>query len=721
MSEKLSRRDFIKLAGTGIAVTSAITGCGPASRYTTREPYTKMPEYNYNGKSTYYATTCRECPAGCGIVVRTMQGRAIKVEGNPIHPVNLGKTCARGQASLHGLYNPDRIQEPGTRTRGDSALTAIDWEAAIQIVSDALTSDPNSLVFLSGLANDHVYDLAVELCASIGAPRPIRYSAFELFESQATLRQATKSVFGSTNPLYFDLANSDVTYSFGAGFLETWQNPVANTRGFSKFRRGSDKRGYLVVFEPRMSQTAMKADEWIPVAPGTEGLVASAIGKLVAEAKLGSAPAAFKSVNIDEASTLSGVSMETLERLATIFANAQAPLAIPPATASGAPNGLGSVISTLNLNVLVNNLGKPGGLYLSPDAAIPAMDSSATYKDLQDLVDKINAGKVKTLFVHGLNPVFEFPASLGFEASLANVETIVSFSTYADETSSIADVVLPDHSALESFGYQRVKTNTLVPILSGAQPVVAPFYNTMSTVDLLLAAGAKAGGKAILPYKDEVEFIQAKIEPLMEAADGYFNGADLPTYWASFQQFGGWWQNSNSSTAPVSAGSLDVAPQISTELSIGEGELFLHTYLSPILAEAGANKPWLQEVPDPATTVMWNTWLEINPKTAEEMNLANDEVVKVITEAGEIEVSVLVYKAIRPDVVAIPFGQGHKNYGRYASNRGANPADLFGSTVNEAGDLVYSSQKVKIEKTGKKYPLSRMEGYTKLERDLGEH
>jgi molybdopterin-containing oxidoreductase family iron-sulfur binding subunit len=207
----------------------------------------------------------------------------------------------------------------------------------------------------------------------------------------------------------------------------------------------------------------------------------------------------------------------------------------------------------------------------------------------------------------------------------------------------------------------------------------------------------------------------------MEAADGYFNGADLPTFWASFQQFGGWWQNSNNPSAPVSAGSLDVAPQISTELSIGEGELFLHTYLSPILAEAGANKPWLQEVPDPATTVMWNTWLEINPKTAEEMNLANDEVVKVITEAGEIEVSVLVYKAIRPDVVAIPFGQGHKNYGRYASNRGANPADLFGTTVNEADDLVYSSQKVKIEKTGKKYPLSRMEGYTKLERDLGEH
>ena len=112
MSEKISRRDFLKVAGVGAATLTVLTGCGPASRYVVREPYTKMPEYSYNGLSTYYASTCRECPAGCGIVVRTMQGRALKIEGNPNNPVNLGKTCSRGQAALQGLYNPDRIQHP---------------------------------------------------------------------------------------------------------------------------------------------------------------------------------------------------------------------------------------------------------------------------------------------------------------------------------------------------------------------------------------------------------------------------------------------------------------------------------------------------------------------------------------------------------------------------------------------------------------------------------
>src|SRR5574342_238937 len=112
MSEKISRRDFLKLASVGAATTAVLTGCGPASRYVKREPYSKMPEYTYNGLSTYYATPCRECAAGCGLIVRTMQGRALKVEGNPNHPVNRGKTCARGQTTLQGLYNPHRVLGP---------------------------------------------------------------------------------------------------------------------------------------------------------------------------------------------------------------------------------------------------------------------------------------------------------------------------------------------------------------------------------------------------------------------------------------------------------------------------------------------------------------------------------------------------------------------------------------------------------------------------------
>ena len=153
MSEKISRRDFLKLASVGAATTAVLTGCGPASRYVNREPYSKMPEYTYNGLSTYYATTCRECAAGCGIIVRTMQGRAMKVEGNPNHPVNRGKTCSRGQTTLQGLYNPHRVTGPIKHKRGEALYDAdfentpanVSWEDAIQVVADALKDSAGML------------------------------------------------------------------------------------------------------------------------------------------------------------------------------------------------------------------------------------------------------------------------------------------------------------------------------------------------------------------------------------------------------------------------------------------------------------------------------------------------------------------------------------------------------------------------------------------------
>lgn len=111
MSDRISRRDFLKISGVGAAISAVVTGCGPVSRYIVRQPYAHMPEYNQTGLSTYYASACRECPAGCGIIVRTKEGRALTIEGNPQHPVNHGKLCARGITVQQGLYNPDRFRD----------------------------------------------------------------------------------------------------------------------------------------------------------------------------------------------------------------------------------------------------------------------------------------------------------------------------------------------------------------------------------------------------------------------------------------------------------------------------------------------------------------------------------------------------------------------------------------------------------------------------------
>ncbi len=716
MTPTISRRDFIKTTGIAVAATAVLTGCGPASRYVVREPYTRMPEYTYNGQSTYYASTCRECPAGCGIVVRTEQGRALKVEGNPNHPVNLGKTCSRGQASLQGLYNPDRIQDPTKQEgRGSQNFTPLTWDEAVSVVQGAMVNNkPEELAFLLGMVPDHLSDLVNQLCAALGAPPPIRFGAHEIFDTRLTLVKASQQLFSKAAVPYFDLANADVTFSFGANFLETYLSPMAYSRGFAHMRRGkTGRRGYLVQFEPRLSQTAATADEWIPVTPGTEGLVALAIGQLVAQQRGGAIPNAFLGIDLATVVTASGISEADLQRLAGIFAEASNPLAIPGNGALGQSNGLETTQAVLALNALVGNLGNPGGLFFSPAAPIypelPMLPNSLI--DLNDLVSRMQDGRVKVLFVHGVNPLFELPAALGFAPALAKVPLVISFASFPDETSLQADYIFPDHTPLESWGYQKVFTGSDYSTVSGSQPVVSPLYNTKATSDVLLAIVQAIGGNlaSALPYTDEVDFLQQSLTPLV-TQNGIYNAPEIKTFMALFQQYGGWWSAESGLSVPDASKALSQPIGIASPEYDGEGEFYLFPFMSPILGDgAGANKPWLQETPDPTTTVMWNTWVEINPMTAEELGLENDDVVKLITPAGEIEAVIYLYPAIRPDTIAIPFGQGHTAHGRYAQGRGANPFQILGLKLNGADDLAYAANKLNLEKTGRKQVLTRME------------
>jgi anaerobic selenocysteine-containing dehydrogenase len=716
MSEKISRRDFLKLAGVGTAISAVLTGCGPESRYVVREPYVKMPEYTYNGQSTYYATTCRECAAGCGIVVRTMQGRALKVEGNKLHPVNLGKTCPRGQATLHGLYNPDRMQNPvEQKGRGTKDFSEVTWEEAIAKVAGVLKDNkPDEIAFLLGLAPDHLLDLVTQLTGALGAPAPQKYGALGMFEARATLSEAAKSMLGSPSLLFFDMGHADLIFSFGSNFAETWLSPVAYTRGYSQLRQGTPgRRGDLVQFEPRMSQTAMNADEWIPIVPGTEGLVALALGRLVANIRGGALPVAFSAVDVDAVAKSSGVDRSNLEKLATQFANAEHPLAIPGGAPLGQSNGLESAQAILALNALVGNLGVEGGIFITPSTGVNEDEyhKPATIKDLTALVEKMKAGGVKALFVHGVNPLFELPAALGFSDAMKNVPLVISFSSTPDETALQSDFIFPDHTGLESFGYQRIWTGADREVISGGQPVVSPYYNTRATSDVLLAAVKQVGGKAAeaLPYKDEVEFIQNQLLGLVSTKGGLYNTGDINTFWALWQQIGGWWKSEPGLIIPQVPG-LDSVININDPEYEGDGEFHLLAFPSPILGDgSGANYPWLQETPDPSTTVVWNSWVEINPKTAEKLGLENDDVVLITSPAGAIEVSVYQYPAIRPDTVAIPFGQGHTALGRFAEGRGINPENLFSLKFNQAGDLAFAAMKVKIEKTGRQRPLARLE------------
>lgn len=703
MKSKISRRDFLKLSGAGLATAGVLTGCGPTSRYVVRQPYSSMPEFGQTGVSTYYATTCRDCTAGCGIIVRTVEGRAIKAEGNPAHPVSRGKICQRALTAVQGLYNPDRITGPRRQARGGGSVEEIDWDQAVEVVGQALQGNAGSLAFLLGGTPDHLFDLVTELAEALGAPPPVRYSTLQMFEGRSTLIAATEAVYGTPAVPHFDMANSDVVFSFGANLLEEWLSPLAYMRQFRQFRQDAAGRrtGYLVTFEPRQSVTGGSSDLWVPVAPGSEGLVAAAIGRLAAEARGGGVPPAFAGVDVNAAAEASGVPVETLTRLAEMFATARQATALPGGNALGHANGLESAVAILTLNSLSA---------ANPVSIIPVEEEASapqgSLQAVQELVDRMRSGQVSTLFIHGVNPLFELPSSLGFAEALAQVPQVISFASFPDETALASDYILPDHTGLESFGYQRVQAADR-PVLSAMQPVVVPLYNTRATADVLLAATQQAG--AGLDNTDEVAFIQSRLRPLLDAndPDGLFRADEMPTFWAQFLQYGGWWTQSprlEPAEASASGGSAIRPPE-----PLQSGQLHFIAYPNKLGDGSVANRPWIQETPDPMVTATWNSYLLIHPDTAAGLGVRTNDVVLVRSEHGELETSVYVYPAIRPDTVAMPFGQGHTELGRWAAGRGANPAVLFPPQANGAGDLAFADTRVTLSATGRRRPLALIE------------
>jgi anaerobic selenocysteine-containing dehydrogenase len=727
-ASKLSRRGFLKLAAVG----AGLSGCMPVNGKMARllEASVRPPEEALPGEASWYASTCRQCPAGCGIVVRTINGRAKKIEGNPAHPLNQGKLCSRGQAGLQVLYNPDRLKNAVRQSggRGTRQFEPIQWEAALDLLEEKLKEvSPERVAFLGGSMPDHLYLLVSRFLEALGAPAPFQFDMHSAFDGRTTAIKVSEELFGTKTLPFYDIANADVVFSFGANFLETWQSPVAYSRGYGVFRQGEPgRRGFMVHFEPRLSATAASADEWVPIRPGSEGLVALALGRVIVERRLGHVGAfteeesrLYQGLDVEHLSRESDVSVEALERLALILANGDRPVAIPGGAPAGHTNGHSNYLAIQALNLILRRLGQRGGVFLSqptPVETMPAAPASSSFAAVQDLIRRMYAGQVDVLFVSGSNPVFELPEASGFRASLERVPFVVSFSPFVDETAAQADLILPDHTYLESWGYQVPSPGADRTVVSNQQPVVRPLSDTRPTAEIILSLAASMGGEVAgaLPWRSLSLFLEDASGMLFNSSLSAYRASSAGSFWVAWRQHGGWWADRVLQLEPepvgFPSGPLPVAPP-TFEGAEESFPFYLYPYPNLALSDGrGANLPWLQEVPDPMTTARWSSWIEINPQTAASMGVEDNQVVRVVSPHGEIEAIVVVYPGIRPDVIAVPVGQGHSDFGRYARERGANPLTLLAPLVDpESGGLSWGATRVRMEPTGRKVTLARLE------------
>src|SRR5467141_853198 len=631
MTDSLDRRRFLKVLGVTGAGAAALSSCGIGPEPTERLiPYLIQPEDQIPGKATYYATTCRECAAGCGVQVRVREGRAVKLEGNPDSPINRGRLCARGQAALQGLYNPDRIAHPMVRN-ANGTFEDIDWDGALQRLSAKVReSQGKGIVFLTGAEVSTFGDLVDEWMKQVGGRR----MSYEPFGFEA-LRAGNRLAFGTASLPAYDFAN---------------------------------------------------ADQWIAARPGTEGTLALAMANVSVRQRLAHVPAdagrlsALLDRHAPHAVAESiGIEAEAIVRLASEFANSKGGLAVAGGMATQYANGAEIVAAVNILNYVVGAVGS-----LVKFGADLAVGSTNTFGEIATLTSDMAAGRVALLFVHGANPAHSLPGA--FQQALGKVGYKVSFSSYMDETTAACDLVLPDHHPLEQWGDSRPRAG----VTALQQPVVQPVFDTRHTGDLILKLSGKSG-----TFQD---YLQGKWRTK--------HPAGFDQYWFDSLTKGGVYGDVPARAVRLGDVSrIDVAaPAAATQDQ--EVIVFPHSNLHD---GRGANKPWLQELPDPVSKIAWRSWVEVHPDTAEKWGLATGDFLLLKSPFGAQKFPAWITRSVRPDVLAVPTGQGHTAYGRYAKDRSANAFELLGVQPNGYGGRSFAVR-ASATKTGEHRKIVTTEG-----------
>ena len=689
MTDGIKRRDFLKVLGvTGAGAT--LTGCTEPERLL---PYVVAPEEITPGVATWYTTVCDGCSAQCGMWVRTREGRAVKVEGNPNHPVSRGGLCSKGHATLQHLYNPDRFHGPMIR-EGDR-LRQGTWDEAEQLLAAQIRATGN-VMFIGGRMGPSLNNLVDQFVTAVNGTR-VQYDAV----SDAPLREAARIAYGAAGLPSYDIANARLLLSFSNDFIETGSSPVAHNKGLAEMSAvdAAGSKGRFVYLGPRLSTTGLNADEWIPIRPGSEAAVALSMASVIAGDASAAGPYAdvLRSYSPGAAAQAAGVSEDSIRELAERFASQSPTLALGPGVGGHHRNATAANIAVMILNEVAGNVGRT----VHYDAGVTA--AAGAYSDMESAVSAMAAGQVGVAIVHGANPAYSMPAASGFVEAFSQATFKVSFASAMDETAGLADLILPDRHFLEAWGDSMPRQGVMALQQPVMQPV--PHFDSKQAGDVLLAASAHLDND--LGAATFYEFMRNGHMELHDTAMGDFDAS--------------WREALRAGAVEHDVGTAAAAPQLQAPdaalsfdvpaLDVG-GDLTLLVHPSPRFGGGEfSNSPWLQELPDPVSKITWHSWLEMNPHTAAQRAIREGDIVTVTSPHGTVEVPVWIYPGIREDAVALAMGGGHTNMGRWADGSGVNALALLPSESEEpSGAMVTLATTVTVTLTGERRRIATVEG-----------
>src|SRR3989338_5723188 len=626
---RVTRRGFIQAVGVSAGAAAvargqlakADLGVGDLERWAT--PEESLPP-----------SICQQCPGGCGLVARTLDGELAGIAGNPLHPINRGALCPKAYGALQLLYDPDRLKGPMVRAGDRGRFRSIGWDEALRLVTERLAELrgkglAHTVAVLGGQYRGYRDTLWRRFAEAYGTPNYIRARCLAP-EHPALAHQLMQGV---TSPLGYDLAEACCILSFGAGLLEAWLGPVHAALAIAGLGGTRERpRTHLIHVDPRRSLTAAKADRWVPITPVTDGILALGIANALIREGLydrefveqhtfgfddwtdprGQRHEGFRDLVLSEyglltVSTATGVPVKTILEIARDIATLKPAVVIGERGPAYGPDDLHTRMAIHSLNALIGSLGVRGGVLLQGELPLspfpPVHQDEAAKRGLghpridgagrgqyflvsdapQALPGRILGGKpypVNALFLFGSNPLASHPAKEAFAQAFDRIPFIVSFSPLLDESSSRADLILPDHAYLERWQDDQVTHLAGFTCFSLARPATAPLHQTRNTADVVLQIAKALGGTIAknVPWQKFEDFLQERVRGLYEAGRGYVVSApaeeslrkilerqgywtsefkSYDEFWAALGQRGVWWDPTG---LPVSLEALHTTP-----------------------------------------------------------------------------------------------------------------------------------------------------------------
>ncbi|MBM4443673.1 MAG: hypothetical protein FJ020_00035 [Chloroflexi bacterium] len=725
----MSRRAFL---GVSAAAAAALTAIMVIKRPRAGSSPEKGTERAVETEELV-ATSCLNCPTRCAIRVRVVNGKAVRIFGNSDSPYSDGKTCPRSHVGLQVLYNPDRFTTPLARAQGRNKGDGVDlardfepisWGDAVARVGRKLKEvSPEKLLILRGLNTNSDEDLIRLFAAAYGTSTLFHEETLET----AADREGKRMGDGRDNSGYELMSRSRTgtkyILAFGAGIVESERPLARNLRLWGMLRRETPNRSRVVVLDPRYSVTAAKADQWIPINPGTEGAMAMAIANVILSEELYDSDfvsshtsgfedfrtlAASVRFSPEKVAEVTSVAAEVIRQTARDFARSRPAVAWSGEAATSWPHGSQASHAIFCLNALVGSIDVPGGIVYQefpPYKPLP-LDAAEEGVNLRELGDLVRRGGVEAALGFNSNLIMSVPSTAKWNGDLKGLPYYVHVGPAVNEMAAYADIILPSCTYLEQWGYESALPGSGRAEARLKQPAIEPLHESRDIAGILFDLAEELGPPVSNPFRaiwDGAEgfgeaFVKQRTGPFVAWRDFKRDGVWLgPDY-----QYGKYGEvfYTPSGKFEFESAHLERLLNVSRPGDDRERPFTLGIYRPVLEIRSGTqNCPWAQEMFLVMDGIGWNNAVELNHETAQHLGIGEGDRVVIESESGEIEAEARVRQGIIPGAAAMATGQGRCASGRWADGIGVNPNEVIGSEYDEeSGQPSYFSTRVSIRK-----------------------